>query len=137
MQHRYLVVRYREQLLTTSNPRFSGIIIYYCLKGKFPWQKASIMNKSYWEWEQYLKRKIPALPKRWELFTEKSLKIFKKSLNPRPKDRWTAKDMRKCIEKSTLFINHKVSKVYFSFLQERNFSRKTLTDMSIIQKKSL
>ncbi|KAE9555838.1 hypothetical protein FO519_000923 [Halicephalobus sp. NKZ332] len=84
-----------------------GIIIYYCLKGKFPWQKASIMIKSYWEWEQYLKRKIPALPKRWDPFTDKSFKIFKKSLNPRPKDRWTVKDLRKNMEKATLLKNQK------------------------------
>uniref|UniRef100_A0A1I7WNK8 Protein kinase domain-containing protein n=1 Tax=Heterorhabditis bacteriophora TaxID=37862 RepID=A0A1I7WNK8_HETBA len=34
------------------------VIFYYCLKGRFPWQKASIMCKPYWEWEQWLKEKI-------------------------------------------------------------------------------
>ncbi|KAK6034188.1 hypothetical protein COOONC_28306 [Cooperia oncophora] len=72
------------------------------MKGRFPWQKASIMCKPYWEWEQWLKRKNPTLPKRWSTFSEKALKLMKKTLTPRVKDRWTAKDMRKCIAKEKL-----------------------------------
>ncbi|EYB99618.1 hypothetical protein Y032_0121g961 [Ancylostoma ceylanicum] len=79
-----------------------GVIFYYCMKGRFPWQKASIMCKPYWEWEQWLKRKNPTLPKRWTPFSEKALKLMKKTLTPRVKDRWTAKDMRKCITKEKL-----------------------------------
>ncbi|VDD97116.1 unnamed protein product, partial [Enterobius vermicularis] len=79
-----------------------GIVFYYCLKGKFPWQKATIMCKPYWEWEQWVKRKSPQLPKRWETFSEKALKMLKKSLNPKYKDRWSAKDMRKLIVKEKL-----------------------------------
>ncbi|PIC17855.1 hypothetical protein B9Z55_023950 [Caenorhabditis nigoni] len=79
-----------------------GIIFFYCMKGKFPWQKASIMCKPYWEWEQWLKRKNPALPKKFNPFSEKALKLFKKSLTPRFKDRWSAKDMRKCLAKEKL-----------------------------------
>ncbi|KAK6766658.1 hypothetical protein RB195_026129 [Necator americanus] len=79
-----------------------GVIFYYCMRGRFPWQKASIMCKPYWEWEQWLKRKNPTLPKRWTPFSEKALKLMKKTLTPRIKDRWTAKDMRKCIAKEKL-----------------------------------
>ncbi|CAB3399296.1 unnamed protein product [Caenorhabditis bovis] len=76
-----------------------GIIFFYCMKGRFPWQKASIMCKPYWEWEQWLKRKNPTLPKKFLPFSEKALKLFKKTLTPRVKDRWSAKDLRKCIVK--------------------------------------
>uniref|UniRef100_A0A0M3JSY2 Putative serine/threonine-protein kinase (inferred by orthology to a C. elegans protein) n=1 Tax=Anisakis simplex TaxID=6269 RepID=A0A0M3JSY2_ANISI len=85
-----------------------GIIFYYCLKGRFPWQKATIMCKPYWEWEQWLKRKNPLLPKRFEPFSEKSLKILKKTLTPRCKDRWSAKDIRKCVLKEKLLKSQKV-----------------------------
>lgn len=44
--------------------RVAGVLFYYCLKGRFPWQKATIMCKPYWEWEQWLKRKNPQLPRR-------------------------------------------------------------------------
>lgn len=88
---------------------FSAIIFYYCLKGRFPWQKATIMCKPYWEWEQWLKRKSPSLPKRWDVFSDKSLKVFKKCLTPKTKDRWTVKDMRKCITKEKLLKSPKVN----------------------------
>lgn len=90
-----------------------GIIFFYCMKGKFPWQKASIMCKPYWEWEQWLKRKNPALPKKFNPFSEKALKLFKKSLTPRFKDRWTAKDMRKCLAKEKLLKSVKVAVPYY------------------------
>ncbi|ULT81887.1 hypothetical protein L5515_017562 [Caenorhabditis briggsae] len=90
-----------------------GIIFFYCMKGKFPWQKASIMCKPYWEWEQWLKRKNPALPKKFNPFSEKALKLFKKSLTPRFKDRWSAKDMRKCLVKEKLLKSVKVAVPYY------------------------
>ncbi|KAH7732202.1 Protein C01C4.3 a [Aphelenchoides avenae] len=79
-----------------------GIIVYYCLKGRFPWQKASIMCKPYWEWEQWMKHKLPQLPKRYECFTQPSLKLLKRCLNPRAKDRWSVKDIKKCISTKDL-----------------------------------
>uniref|UniRef100_A0A915C774 Protein kinase domain-containing protein n=1 Tax=Parascaris univalens TaxID=6257 RepID=A0A915C774_PARUN len=85
-----------------------GIIFYYCLKGRFPWQKATIMCKPYWEWEQWLKGKNPLLPKRFEPFSEKSLKLLKRTLNPRSKDRWSVKDVKKCIMKEKLLKPQKV-----------------------------
>ncbi|CAD6190636.1 unnamed protein product [Caenorhabditis auriculariae] len=90
-----------------------GIIFFYCMKGRFPWQKASIMCKAYWEWEQWLKRKNPTLPKKFLPFSEKALKLFKKTLTPRPKDRWTAKDMRKCIAKEKILKNIKKNDIYY------------------------
>lgn len=86
-----------------------GVLFYYSLKGRFPWQKATIMCKPYWEWEQWLKRKNPALPKRWDPFTEKALKLFKRTLNPKHKDRWTVKDVRKCVTKERLLKQAKVT----------------------------
>uniref|UniRef100_A0A914W4Z7 Protein kinase domain-containing protein n=1 Tax=Plectus sambesii TaxID=2011161 RepID=A0A914W4Z7_9BILA len=79
-----------------------GVLFYYSLKGRFPWQKATIMCKPYWEWDQWLKRKNPQLPKRWDPFTEKALKLFKRTLNPKHKDRWSVKDVRKCVAKERL-----------------------------------
>jgi hypothetical protein len=31
-----------------------AILAAYCVKGKFPWQKATIMCKQYYEWDQWL-----------------------------------------------------------------------------------
>ncbi|CAI5455331.1 unnamed protein product [Caenorhabditis angaria] len=95
-----------------------GIIFFYCMKGRFPWQKASIMCKPYWEWEQWLKRKNPTLPKKFLPFSEKALKLFKKSLTPRVKDRWSAKDMRKCMAKEKLLKSvKKPDDVYYVMME--------------------
>ncbi|CAD5221448.1 unnamed protein product [Bursaphelenchus xylophilus] len=79
-----------------------GILFYYCLRGKHPWQKASIMCKPYWEWEQWMKHKLSQLPRRYDVFTEKGIKLQKRCLNPRIKDRWTVKDIKRCMEKERL-----------------------------------
>ncbi|CAD5215458.1 unnamed protein product [Bursaphelenchus okinawaensis] len=76
-----------------------GVIFHYCLKGKHPWQKASIMCKPYYEWEQWMKHKLAQLPRRYDCFTEKGIKLQKRCLNPRIKDRWTVKDIKRCVEK--------------------------------------
>uniref|UniRef100_A0A914GXZ6 Protein kinase domain-containing protein n=1 Tax=Globodera rostochiensis TaxID=31243 RepID=A0A914GXZ6_GLORO len=80
----------------------TGILVAYCLKGKFPWQKATIMCKPFWEWDQWMKRKVPHLPKYWDMFSEKALKLFKHTLNPKAKERWGAREMRKLVEKERL-----------------------------------
>ncbi len=79
-----------------------GILTYYALRGRFPWKKASIMCKPYWEWEQWLKRKNPQLPKAMTRFTEKALKLFKKSLNPKSKERSSVKDLKKYLKEKWL-----------------------------------
>uniref|UniRef100_A0A914EMG5 Protein kinase domain-containing protein n=1 Tax=Acrobeloides nanus TaxID=290746 RepID=A0A914EMG5_9BILA len=116
-----------------------GIIFYYCLKGKFPWQKASIMCKPYWEWEQWLKRKSPQLPKRWDPFSEKSLKLLKRCLNPKAKDRWTVKEMRKIITKERLLKEAKHTFSFddhFVYLDEENTVKNYGTIPKITKKKS-
>ncbi|GMT06001.1 hypothetical protein PENTCL1PPCAC_28175, partial [Pristionchus entomophagus] len=85
-----------------------GVLFYLCTRGRFPWQTATIMCKQYWEWEQWQKRKIPALPKKFTVFTEKALKLLKKTLCNKPKDRWTAKEIRKCVQKEKLLKPAKV-----------------------------
>ncbi|VDL62874.1 unnamed protein product, partial [Nippostrongylus brasiliensis] len=103
-----------------------GVIFYYCMRGRFPWQKASIMCKPYWEWEQWLKRKNPTLPKRWLPFSEKALKLMKKTLTPRVKDRWTAKDMRKCITKEKLLKPVKVEETHEAHSKDDGKKKSTL-----------
>ncbi len=86
-----------------------GVLIFFCLRGRLPWQKASIMCKPYWEWEQWLKRKNPQLPRRFDAFTQGSLKLLKKTLNPRAKERCSAKHVRKALAKDRLLKPVKVS----------------------------
>lgn len=75
-----------------------GVLIYYLLRGRYPWTKATIMCKPYWEWEQWLKRKSAQMPTKWSRFSEKALKLFRQTLNPKPKDRCTVKEVKKLLK---------------------------------------
>lgn len=72
-----------------------GILIYFSLRGRYPWEKASIMAKPYWEWEEWMKGKRSQLPNRWSRFTEKGLKLFRKTLAPKEADRCSIKSIIK------------------------------------------
>jgi serine/threonine protein kinase len=74
-----------------------GIIVYFALIAKYPWQKASVDVKPYFEWEQWMKKKSTTMPPKWGRFTDKGLKIFRKTLRPRVDDRISAKDLRKYV----------------------------------------
>lgn len=78
------------------------------------------MCKPYYEWEQWMKHKLSQLPRRYDLFTEKGIKLQKRCLNPRAKDRWTAKDIRRYLEKEKLLkpvkaITKHVVSYYYKF----------------------
>lgn len=75
-----------------------GILIYYCLRAQYPWSKASIMCKAYYEWEQWLKRKTLQLPNKWARFSEDGLKLFRRMLSAKPKDRCAIKDVKKFLK---------------------------------------
>ena len=50
-----------------------------------------------------MRHKTPLLPKYFDdAFGEKAIKLFKHCLNPRPKDRWNIKDLKKFMEKEQL-----------------------------------
>jgi serine/threonine protein kinase len=74
-----------------------GIIMYFALIGKYPWQKAAVDVKPYFEWEQWMKKKTTIMPPKWGRFTEKGLKLFRKTLKPRADDRASVKELRKYI----------------------------------------
>ncbi|PAV59776.1 hypothetical protein WR25_26470 [Diploscapter pachys] len=107
-----------------------GVIFFYCLKGRFPWQKASIMCKPYWEWEQWLKRKNPTLPKKFNSFSEKGLKLLKKTLTPRVKDRWSAKEVRKCVTKEKLLKPAKAKEENYYIYIDVEPNKKASSDRS-------
>lgn len=76
------------------------------------------MCKPYYEWNQWLKHKLIQLPKQYEIFTEKALKLFKRCLNSKVKDRWTVKNFKKFIEKEQ-FLKSKVFFFEFFFLKKK------------------
>jgi hypothetical protein len=73
--------------------------------------------KPYFEWENWIKHKLPQLPRRYDVFTEKALKLQKRCLIMRAKERWTCKDIKRYLEKERLLKPAKiVSKSVVSFI---------------------
>jgi hypothetical protein len=75
------------------------------------------------EWDKYTKHKTPQLPKYFEPFDEKLTRLFKHCLNPRPKDRWHIKDLKKFMEKET-FETNKATKVK-TWIKNKVFCKKS------------
>uniref|UniRef100_A0A915L1Q5 Protein kinase domain-containing protein n=1 Tax=Romanomermis culicivorax TaxID=13658 RepID=A0A915L1Q5_ROMCU len=46
-----------------------GILVYFALKGTYPWPQASIIHKSFYDWDQYTRRKTHQLPPKWSPFS--------------------------------------------------------------------
>lgn len=70
------------------------IIVYFSLIGKYPWQKAALDVKPYFDWEQWMKKKTTVMPPKWGRFTEKGLKIFRCSVKQE-----VMIDVKQCTEK--------------------------------------
>uniref|UniRef100_A0A914CCZ4 Protein kinase domain-containing protein n=1 Tax=Acrobeloides nanus TaxID=290746 RepID=A0A914CCZ4_9BILA len=79
-----------------------GILFFFCLKGTFPWEKAISICKPYRDWEKWVKLQSHMMPKQFCSFTDKSMKVIRKCLNAKPKDRGTVQDMKKYVEKEPL-----------------------------------
>uniref|UniRef100_A0A915KB21 Protein kinase domain-containing protein n=1 Tax=Romanomermis culicivorax TaxID=13658 RepID=A0A915KB21_ROMCU len=73
----------------------TGILIFYLLRSRYPWSKATFTCKPYYEWEQWQKRKSAQLPPKWVRFSEKALKLFKRTLEVKAKNRCSAKGVKK------------------------------------------
>lgn len=102
---------------TTSNDVWQfGIVIFVCLTGCLPWQKAATDDPRYTCYLSWQSTTIPIKrqPKLFKLLTSKAQRFFKKYLEPKPEkrpaglaeiyryieDRWLSKGMEKTNEES-------------------------------------
>lgn len=91
-----------------------GIVIFVCLTGCLPWQKAAMDDPRYIRYMSWQNTNIPLKrqPKLFKLVSSKAQKVFKRYLEPKPEkrphtladinryleDRWMAKGMEKTNE---------------------------------------
>ncbi|CAH0546507.1 unnamed protein product [Brassicogethes aeneus] len=102
---------------TTSNDVWQfGIVIFVCLTGCLPWQKAAVDDPRYSRYISWQSTHIPIKrqPKLFKLLTSKAQRLFKKYLEPKAEkrpaglaevyrfldDRWLSKGMEKTNEES-------------------------------------
>lgn len=79
-----------------------GVLMFNCLRGNFPWEQAKFSCPAYEAWKDWVKGKNLKLPAQFGVFSDRFLKFFKKTLHPRPDDRYSAKDVRKYLKVSWL-----------------------------------
>lgn len=72
-----------------------GILVYFVLQGRYPWDKATILCRPYWKWDEYMKGNTPQPPRKWGVFSDPFIKLFRKTLRPSWKDRCDMKDVNK------------------------------------------
>ncbi|CAG9862790.1 unnamed protein product [Phyllotreta striolata] len=99
---------------TTHDVWQFGIVIFVCLTGCLPWQKAAMDDPRYVRYLSWQNSNIPLKrqPKLFKLVSSKAQRLFKKYLEPRPEkrpaglaevsrfleDRWMSKGMEKTNE---------------------------------------
>lgn len=87
-----------------------GIIVYFALIGKYPWQVARPECKPFNEWDAYIRRKATAMPPKWGRFTDRGLKIFRKTLKTKVIDRVAIKDLKKYLTEDN-WLKAQINKV--------------------------
>lgn len=88
-----------------------GICIFFCLTGGYPWELAKVDTPNYDAWRDHLKGKAPKVPPQFGVFSDKMMKLFKKTLHPDPDERYSIKNIRKYLDMDW-FKDGKVSLKY-------------------------
>jgi len=65
-----------------------GIVVFFCLFGKLPWQRAdSVADPNFHEFNAWRRKKTSKVPKNFKLMSSRGQKLFKKLLDPDPERR--------------------------------------------------
>ncbi|XP_076031398.1 uncharacterized protein LOC143019550 isoform X2 [Oratosquilla oratoria] len=75
-----------------------GILIYVCLTGSLPWQKADLTDPHYAEYINWRKRRTLRTPKRLVNFTPRFLRMLKRLLEPKAEKRSGVKEVYKYLD---------------------------------------
>ena len=72
-----------------------AIMMYVCLTGTVPWQKADITDPRYNHFIKWQKRKSTRLPKNFTLFSTRLLRLFRRMLEPKSEKRCSVTEINK------------------------------------------
>lgn len=85
----------------------TGVTVYCLLTGTFPWDEAcSKSDKAYNSFHNWCSHRTPNVPLRWQRFSEKLLKMFRKIFNPNRDDRCSINSLKKYVD-AEWSANHK------------------------------
>lgn len=75
-----------------------GILIYFTLMGKFPWQKADITDSHFTEFIHWQKRKTTRTPKDFKRFTARLHRLFRRLMDAKPSKRYPVTETNKYLQ---------------------------------------
>jgi len=85
-----------------------GIVVFFCLQGILPWQRADTRDPHFQEFCQWRRKRSSKIPRNFKAMTSRAQKLFRKVLDPEPDkrlqleelgkymtDRWLRKEYRR------------------------------------------
>jgi len=75
-----------------------GIVVFFCLLGILPWQKADPSDPNFNEFTLWRRKKSNKIPRHFKSMTARAQKLFRKVLDPDPDRRIPLEDINKYIE---------------------------------------
>lgn len=84
-----------------------GILLFVCLTGSEPWDRADITDPGFTEYTDWLRRKSLRVPEPFLPFTPRLVRLLKRLLEPKPKKRCEIREIYKYLEDEWLCKMHR------------------------------
>lgn len=75
-----------------------GIVVFFCLLGVLPWQKADLTDPHFAEFAAWRRKRSSKLPRNFKPMTSRAQKLFRKLLDPDPAKRLVLAELTKYLE---------------------------------------
>lgn len=102
-----LVVHENYYTHSSSDVWQVGILLFVCLTGSEPWDRADISDPGFTEYADWLRRKSLRMPEPFLPFTPRMVRLLKRLLEPKPKKRCEIREIYKYLEDDWLCKMHR------------------------------
>ncbi|OQR70941.1 serine/threonine-protein kinase SBK1-like, partial [Tropilaelaps mercedesae] len=103
-----------------------GMLVFIGLTARFPWEKADITDPHFNEFMDWQKRKTTRTPKEFKRFSPRLLRLFRRLLEQKPKNRYEVSEVNKYYDDRWLMNRSprtsKVAEMYDSSMQTSGHS---------------
>lgn len=102
-----LVVHENYYTHSSSDVWQVGILLFVCLTGSEPWDRADISDPGFTEYTDWLRRKCLRMPEPFLPFSPRLVRLLKRLLEPKPKKRCEIREIYKYLEDEWLSKLHR------------------------------
>ncbi|XP_076373131.1 serine/threonine-protein kinase meng-po-like [Tachypleus tridentatus] len=88
-----------------------GMLIFVTLLARLPWQRADITDLYFKDFIQWQKRKTTRIPKKFRIFTQRLLRLFRRLMDPKPSNRYNIEEVYKYLrDKWLIYQTNNINK---------------------------